>query len=162
MREGLELHSRGSLFIGKKGIIVTGSGGSNPQIFPEKRSAKYNSPKPTIPRSNGHYRDWIDAIKGGPGRAQISNTEPALPNSPCWACFPSGWVARRFIGIVKTCRRKAYPKRTHTCGSRSGRGGRWVDGIWVALLIFFSQTPPTCYSVTDIHYHQTRHRTICQ
>ena len=70
---GVELPSRGSLFIGKKGIIVTGAGGSNPKIYPEKRSERYHPPAPTIPRSNGHYRDWIDAIKGGP--AASSNFE---------------------------------------------------------------------------------------
>lgn len=63
--DNVELPDRGSLFIGKKGIIVTGSGGSNPQIFPEKRRERYRPPAPHIPRSNGHYRDWIDAIKGG-------------------------------------------------------------------------------------------------
>ena len=26
----------------------------------------YEQPKPTIPRSQGHHRDWIDASKGGP------------------------------------------------------------------------------------------------
>ena len=71
--DNVRLPSRGSLFIGKKGIIVTGAGGANPQIFPEKRRERYNPPKPTIPRSNGHYRDWIDAIKGGP--AASSNFE---------------------------------------------------------------------------------------
>ena len=68
-----ELPKRGSLFIGKKGIIVAGAGGSNPQIFPEKLREKYNPPKPSITRSNGHFRDWIDAIKGGP--AASSNFE---------------------------------------------------------------------------------------
>lgn len=62
---GIELPRRGSLFIGKKGIIVTGPGGSNPQIYPEKLSERYTPPKPTIPRSKGHFRDWVDAIKGG-------------------------------------------------------------------------------------------------
>src|SRR5690606_4206864 len=71
--DNVELPSRGSLFIGKRGIIVTGAGGSNPQIFPEKRSERYHPPKPSIPRSNGHFRDWIDAIKGG--TAASSNFE---------------------------------------------------------------------------------------
>ena len=29
-------------------------------------AADSTPPKPTIRRSNGHHRDWIDAIKGGP------------------------------------------------------------------------------------------------
>ena len=27
-----------------------------------------SGPTPTIPRSKGHHRDWLDAIKGGPDR----------------------------------------------------------------------------------------------
>jgi hypothetical protein len=27
---------------------------------------EYERPEPTIPRSRGHRRDWIDACKGGP------------------------------------------------------------------------------------------------
>lgn len=61
-----DLPQRGSLFIGKKGILVTGAGGSNPKIYPEKRRERYNPPKPEIPRPKGHFRDWVDAIKGGP------------------------------------------------------------------------------------------------
>ncbi len=68
-----ELPGRGSLFIGKKGILVTGAGGSNPKIYPGKLSGRFTPPKPSIPRSNGHFRDWIDAIKGGP--AASSNFE---------------------------------------------------------------------------------------
>lgn len=63
---GEELPQRGSLFIGRKGILVTGAGGSNPKIYPKKRRDRYHPPKPEIPRSNGHFRDWVDAIKGGP------------------------------------------------------------------------------------------------
>lgn len=59
------LPGRGSMFIGKKGIMITGAGGNNPRIFPEKRAEKYKAPQPSIPRSNGHFRDWVDAIRGG-------------------------------------------------------------------------------------------------
>lgn len=56
---------RGTMFIGKKGVLITESGGGKPKIYPTKRAESYTPPKPSIPRSKGHYRDWIDAIKGG-------------------------------------------------------------------------------------------------
>lgn len=61
-----ELPSRGSMFVGDKGIIINDGGDRKPQVYPESLRESYNPPKPTIARSNGHYRDWVDAIKGGP------------------------------------------------------------------------------------------------
>ena len=61
-----KLPSRASMFIGDKGIIINDGGNRAPQIFPEERRNSYTPPKPTLARSNGHYRDWVDAIKGGP------------------------------------------------------------------------------------------------
>ena len=42
------------------------AGLGSPRIVPEKRMQEYRRPPATIPRSRGHYRDWIDACKGGP------------------------------------------------------------------------------------------------
>ena len=64
--DNVNLPRRGTLFVGKKGVLVTESGGGKPKIYPAKLSDKYTPPKPSIPRSKGHFRDWIDAIKGGP------------------------------------------------------------------------------------------------
>ena len=60
------LPTRGSMFVGEKGIILNDGGDRQPQIYPESLRESYSPPQETIPRSNGHYRDWIDAIKGGP------------------------------------------------------------------------------------------------
>lgn len=57
---------RGSVFVGEKGIILNDGGERKPQIFPENLRNSYKAPEPSLARSNGHYRDWIDAIKGGP------------------------------------------------------------------------------------------------
>lgn len=54
------------MFVGDKGLILNDGGNRAPQIFPEALRDAYTPPKPTLARSNGHYRDWIDAIKGGP------------------------------------------------------------------------------------------------
>ena len=62
----VEMPSRGILFVGDEGYIINNGGDRKPQLFPESRKASFTAPQPSIPRSNGHYRDWIDAIKGGP------------------------------------------------------------------------------------------------
>jgi predicted dehydrogenase len=74
--EDIKLVSRGALFIGDKGIILNNGGiDSAPQIFPESLRDSFTPPSPTIPRSKGHHREWIDSIKGGP--AAMSNFEYA-------------------------------------------------------------------------------------
>ncbi|MCC5939030.1 MAG: Gfo/Idh/MocA family oxidoreductase [Lunatimonas sp.] len=63
---GYQWTSRGTLFIGDKGIIVNEGGNRAPKVFPETLAKSIKVPAQTIPRSNGHFRDWVDAIKGGP------------------------------------------------------------------------------------------------
>jgi predicted dehydrogenase len=60
------LPSRGTMFLGEKGVIQCEGAGGPPRIFPESLRANGQKPPATIPRSNGHHRDWLDAIKGGP------------------------------------------------------------------------------------------------
>ena len=61
-----ELPSRGALFVGEKGSIVTAGGGGAARLLPHALAESYAKPAPTIPRSKGHHRDWLDACKGGP------------------------------------------------------------------------------------------------
>ena len=61
----VELPRRGVLFVGDKGLILCGGAGGAPRLFPEQRRQEFVAPKPTIARSKGHHRDWLDAIKGG-------------------------------------------------------------------------------------------------
>jgi predicted dehydrogenase len=62
---GTSLQSRGVLFVGSKGVIVCGGAGQPPRLFPADRASEFTRPAPTLPRSRGHHRDWLDAIKGG-------------------------------------------------------------------------------------------------
>ena len=64
--EGLALERRGVLFIGDRGAVVTGGAGGNPRLLPESRFKDTEKLPPTLPRSKGHHRDWLDACKGGP------------------------------------------------------------------------------------------------
>lgn len=70
------LGSRGSLFVGEKGIIFNNGGATTaPLIYPESLRNSFTPPPKSIPRTAGHHREWIDAIKGGP--AAMSNFDYA-------------------------------------------------------------------------------------
>ena len=60
------------MYVGEKGIMVTG-GSPEPKVFPDDLYAASSAKTSTIAPSNGHHRDWVDAIKGGP--AASSNFE---------------------------------------------------------------------------------------
>jgi hypothetical protein len=55
----------GSLFIGDKGMITTGTYGDQTRLIPIEKMRGYKFPEPLLTRSPGHYRDWIRACKGG-------------------------------------------------------------------------------------------------
>ena len=54
---------RAQLFIGDKGMISCGGKGGV-MLLPEKPFAGYVPPPETLPRSPGHYIEWIQACKG--------------------------------------------------------------------------------------------------
>jgi predicted dehydrogenase len=51
----------GVLFVGEKGMLLADYG--RHQLLPEKDFAGFVPPKPFIPESVGHYREWVDACK---------------------------------------------------------------------------------------------------
>ncbi len=55
----------GSVFIGDKGMITTGTYGEQTRLLPVEKMRDYKFPSPLLTRSPGHYRDWIRACKGG-------------------------------------------------------------------------------------------------
>jgi hypothetical protein len=55
----------GSLFIGDKGMITTGTYGEQTRLIPVEKMKDYRFPPQLLTRSPGHYRDWIRACKGG-------------------------------------------------------------------------------------------------
>jgi predicted dehydrogenase len=65
LTEGPALPGRGSLFLGTKGFMLCGGSGGDHQIFPKELREQVTAPAPTLPRSPGHHREWVDAIKGG-------------------------------------------------------------------------------------------------
>jgi predicted dehydrogenase len=55
----------GSIFVGDKGVVTTGTYGAKTRLLPIEKMKDYKFPEPVLPRSPGHYRDWIRACKGG-------------------------------------------------------------------------------------------------
>lgn len=65
-----ELPMNGSLYIGDLGKIAIAHDGF-PKLLPEERFATFTAPKPFLPASPGHHRQWIEAAKGT-GKASSS------------------------------------------------------------------------------------------
>jgi predicted dehydrogenase len=56
-------YSSGVLFVGERGELLANY--SNHRLLPEERFREYRRPEPSIPRSVGHHREWLDAIRTG-------------------------------------------------------------------------------------------------
>ena len=56
----------GSFLVGDKGVLTTGTYGTNTRLLPDARMKGYEAPPETLARVEGsHYRNWIEACKGG-------------------------------------------------------------------------------------------------
>jgi predicted dehydrogenase len=86
----------GSLFIGSKGMITTGTYGEQTRLVPVEKMRDYRFPQPLLTRSPGHARDWIRACKGG---------DPACSNfnvaGPFVEWMLVGVIALRFDGKLE-------------------------------------------------------------
>ena len=77
----------GSLFIGDKGMLTTGTYGEVTRLLPVEKMKDYRMPAPLLTRSPGHMRDFIRACKGG---------EPACSNFDVSAPFVE-WM---LLGVI--------------------------------------------------------------
>lgn len=90
---GRQAGINGSLFVGDKGFITTGTYGENTRLVPDDLMKDYKFPDKMLTRSPGHYRDWIRACKGG--SAACSNFDYAGPFTE-WVLL--GTIALRYEG----------------------------------------------------------------
>jgi len=67
----------GSLFMGDKGMMTTGTYGDVTRLIPVEKMKDYRMPPPLLTRSPGHMRDFIRACKGGD--PACSNFDVASP-----------------------------------------------------------------------------------
>ena len=86
--------TNGSLFKGSKGMITTGTYGEWTRLLPVEQMRDYEFPAEFLPRSPGHYRDWIRASKGG---------VPACSNFNVSAPFTE-WIALGAIATRLNCK----------------------------------------------------------
>ena len=77
----------GSVFIGDKGILTTGTYGADTRLIPVEKMRDYRMPAELLTRSPGHHRDWIRACKGG---------DPACSNFSVAAPFVE-WM---LLGVI--------------------------------------------------------------
>jgi predicted dehydrogenase len=90
----------GSVFIGDKGLITTGTYGANTRLLPVEKMNDYRFPPALLTRSpegnNSHYRDWIRACKGGdPACSNFSVSAPFVE----WMLL--GVIALRVEGKIE-------------------------------------------------------------
>jgi len=56
----------GIVFVGDKGkLVAEGWGAQSVRLIPETRMKEYKKPPKTLPRSIGHYKEWVEACKDG-------------------------------------------------------------------------------------------------
>ena len=56
----------GCLLVGTKGMIHSTGHNTSFTLLPEDKFKDFEGPAPSLPRSRGHEREWLDACKGGP------------------------------------------------------------------------------------------------
>lgn len=67
--------NEGLIFIGDRGAILCGFEGEHPKLIPDSLMRAFVPPPKTLPRSIGHYREWIEAAKGTTKTAPAANFE---------------------------------------------------------------------------------------
>jgi len=77
MPSGGRLPGNGVLYVGSKGKMYHSSHGGMPELLPVALMEDAKKVPQTMPRSPGHYEEWIAACKGGP--RPISNFDYAGP-----------------------------------------------------------------------------------
>ena len=58
-----EVYKGAQLFIGSEGMLV--SDYNKHRLLPEEKFAGFKAPEPTMAKSVGHHREWVEAIKNG-------------------------------------------------------------------------------------------------
>jgi hypothetical protein len=59
LEQGKEMGTNGNLVVGDCGKMLNG------RLIPDGKRRDFGEPPKTLPRSIGHYKEWIEACKGG-------------------------------------------------------------------------------------------------
>jgi predicted dehydrogenase len=63
--EGLDSGDSGTLYVGDKGVIFTGTYGDKMHIVPWEKMKETPAPPKTLPRPKGIFVDFLDAVRAG-------------------------------------------------------------------------------------------------
>jgi predicted dehydrogenase len=75
LEPGRKMGATGTMLVGDKGIIMSEEGRF--RLIPESREKEYGDPPKKLKRSIGHYKEWIEACKGGePGGSNFDWAGP--------------------------------------------------------------------------------------
>jgi len=75
---GEKVPESGLLLVGEKGSFFSENDyGAEQLLLPRERFADYERPKPTLPRSPGHFTEFAEAIKAGDPSKALSNFDYA-------------------------------------------------------------------------------------
>ena len=77
MADGQRLPGNGVLYVGSQGKMFHSSHGGMPELLPRALHEQAQKVPKTMPRSPGHYEEWMLACKGGP--KPVSNFDYAGP-----------------------------------------------------------------------------------
>jgi hypothetical protein len=66
MPPGERLPENGVLYVGSKGKMYHASHGDMPRLLPKGLDEDVAKIAKAMPRSPGHYEEWVNACKGGP------------------------------------------------------------------------------------------------
>jgi predicted dehydrogenase len=70
--EGLDAGDSGTLYVGEKGVIFTGTYGDKMHVVPYAKMAEIPAPPKLLPRPRNIFADFLDAVRAG-------KTETAVP-----------------------------------------------------------------------------------
>jgi hypothetical protein len=73
----------GSLFIGDKGMMTTGTYGAETRLIPAEKMKDYRFPAQLLTRSPGHYRDGSELQRAATLRARTSIMRRRSPSGCC-------------------------------------------------------------------------------
>ena len=127
----------GSLFIGDKGMLTTGTYGEDTRLIPVSRIADYKFPDKVLTRSPGHYNDWIRACKGG--EQACSNFNVALPSSS--GCIGRADPAGKLGTIPRRCASPTMRARTNTSNPSFARAGLGLEDTSEDAAIIAGRSP---------------------
>ncbi len=70
--EGLDQGDSGTLYVGDKGVIFTGTYGDRMHIVPYEKMKETPAPPKTLPRPKGIFVDFLDAVRAGKTETAVS------------------------------------------------------------------------------------------